>query len=720
MFAPLDLSNARIVLASLSNGPIASVISPEPSSGTEKQSCAFFDHVNSMLSSFATRVGFPGLFFALLLTSSFCQADNPIPELRKALRSAVMAEDRLQTLQDLSEAYLPVNRDSAFYFAEQAVIVSVDLADVSGMARSQHLLGKAYSALDQWQLADSCFRISTENYLAMGELFGQADNFYALGETFGRQNLQDSADHYFDLALSYFDDSGDRGLAIDIHLQYSQLLLDWERHDSAMAQVELAGDMARSQGDQKRKAHAHALTGDIYSSRDQDRKALREYRKAHLIYDDLNLTERVARMLKCLALIHRKMGKGAVALDYAQRGLEKAHEAGSRPEAMDLYKLLSDLMADKEDFEAAYDYGRLHDMMRDSLLGDAAASDLASIVDKYEKEKLQLENEKIAQEVKLNETTIALQEEQLSVERTRLFALLGGLGLFLIFGIFLAIANVQKKRANKRLAEALDNLKRTQNQLVRSEKLASLGQVTAGIAHEIRNPLNFVNNLSRLSMQMVDELGEELEEIEGEPFEGENAQIVQEYFSDLKQNSGKINHHGERASRIVKDMLAHAGNGEKEKSDVKLNQLVEEYLQLAFQSYKSRFPDQQVGLEFEGDPEVGTVQAIGADLGRALLNLFSNAFDALRGSSAESPVVRVRTALAGGAVVVTVYDNGTGIADADLPRIFDPFFTTKPPNEGTGLGLSLAHETIVKAHGGSLTVKSEVGNWTEFKIVLPG
>ncbi len=656
----------------------------------------------------------------LLLSFSTSKADHPIPKLRETLAKAVMAEDRLEILQDLSAAYLTVNRDSAFYFADQALIVSEDLDDVLGLARSQHLLGKAYSAMDKWSQADSCFRLSTENYLAMGELFGQADNFYALGETFARQNLQDSADHYFALALSYFDGSGDHGLAIDIHLQYGELLLDWKRPDSAMVQAGIAEGMARDHRDQTRKAHAHALTGDIFNAQNLDRKALREYRKAHLIYEDLEMTERVARMLKCLGLIHRKMGKGVVALDYAQRGLEKAHEAGSRPEAMDLYKLLSDLMADKEDFEKAYDYGRLHDMMRDSLLGDAAASDLASIVDKYEKEKLQLENEKIAQEVKLNATTIALQEEQLSVERTRMFALMGGLGLFLIFGIFLAIANVQKKRANKRLEEALENLKRTQNQLVRSEKLASLGQVTAGIAHEIRNPLNFVNNLSRLSMQMVDELGEELEEIKGEPFEGENASIVREYFNDLKANSGKINQHGERASRIVKDMLAHAGNGEKHKTEVNLNQLVEEYLQLAFQSYKSRFPEQQVAFEFEGDAQVGTVQAIAPDLGRALLNLFSNAFEALKGSRSAQPLVRVVTALAGGAVTITVHDNGSGIKAADLPRIFDPFFTTKPPNEGTGLGLSLAHETIVKAHGGSLTVKSEAGNWSEFTIVLPG
>ena len=435
------------------------------------------------------------------------QANNQIPKLRKQLKAAVMAEDRLDILHDLSEVYLEINRDSAFYFAEQALIISIDLDNVSGQARSEFLLGKVYSSKDQWELADSCFRVSIEHYLAMGELFGQADNFYAMGENYAGQDQRDSADHYFALALSYFDNSGDRDLSLDIHLSYGRLLLGWERLDSAMGQGDYVVRKARDYGDQLRQAHGHSLTGDVQKALDQDRRAMRDYRKALLIYEDLELPEQEARTLKYLALLHRKMNKNAVALDYAQQGLKKAHDADSRTEAMDLYKLLSELLEEKGEFEKALDYSRLHAMLRDSLLGNDAAGDLASILDKYEREKLRLENENNAKTIELNETTIALQKEELSLERTRLFALIGGLGLFVVFGIFLFIANVKRKRANIRLAKALEDLKRTQDQLVRSEKLASLGQVTAGIAHEIRNPLNFVNNLSRLSMQMVDEVG---------------------------------------------------------------------------------------------------------------------------------------------------------------------------------------------------------------------
>ena len=147
--------------------------------------------------------------------------------------------------------------------------------------------------------------------------------------------------------------------------------------------------------------------------------------------------------------------------------------------------------------------------------------------------------------------------------------------------------------------------------------------------------------------------------------------------------------------------------------------MVEEYLQLAFQSHKSKYPEQQAGVEFAGDPAVREVNAVAPELGRALLNLFSNGFYALRGSTAAEPRVRVTTELAGGAVRIRVHDNGTGIKEGDLSRIFDPFFTTKPPNEGTGLGLSLAHETVVKIHGGTLKVKSEFGKWTEFEVTLP-
>jgi|GEM_PF-3251717 len=657
-----------------------------------------------------------GLTFLLLFGFSLSQAS--ILSLRNDLAKAVMAEDRQATLQQLSKAYLAYNLDSALYFSDQALIVSEDLGDVLGQAHALHGMGKAHSNLGSYALADSCFRLSSEYYLAMGDLFGQADNFFGQGEAYGFQGEQDSADLYFSKALSYFEDGGDPELTLKIYLQYGRLLFNWKRNKEAEAQADKVIRLARIKNKDLLMADGFTLKGDARRVVDNHRGALVEYRRALGYYEKAGLTEKEARILKYMSMVHRNLGKAKVSRNYAHQALEKAHEADSRAEAMDIYQLLSDLMADKQDFQKAYDYARLHTLMRDSMLGNGSAGDLNDILEKFEKEKLQLENEKAAQEIKLQETKIALQDEELKAERIRLIAVLGGLGLLLIFGIVLAISNVQRKRANQRLAEALANLKRTQNQLVRSEKLASLGQVTAGIAHEIRNPLNFVNNLSQLSVDMVDELKEELSDLEGQSFTGEPAEIVQEYFADLQENSGKINHHGRRASRIVQDMLAHASSGEQQKAPVEFNLLVEEYLQLAYQSQVSK-RDFNCELVFEGDAQIDRISVVSSDLGRALLNLFNNAFEAFKESTQPEPLVRVSTHLQGKEVVVKVYDNGSGIDPAHLPRIFDPFFTTKPPAEGTGLGLSLAHEAVVQLHGGSLSVTSEAGQWTEFVMTLP-
>ena len=270
------------------------------------------------------------------------------------------------------------------------------------------------------------------------------------------------------------------------------------------------------------------------------------------------------------------------------------------------------------------------------------------------------------------------------------------------------------------LREALKELKITQDQLIQSEKMASLGELTAGIAHEIQNPLNFVTNFSDVSTELLTELEEEQQRPDRDP------ELEAELLSDLRQNLTKITHHGQRAASIVRGMLEHSRASTGERQPTNLNLLADEYLRLAYHGLRAKDKSFNATLQTDFAPTMPVIEAVSQDLGRVLLNLFTNAFYAVqkrRQLQPEGyvPTVSVSTRpLSGGGVEVRVRDNGTGIPEALRQKIFQPFFTTKPTGEGTGLGLSLSYDIITKGHNGTLTLETEEGKGTEFVITLPG
>jgi len=269
------------------------------------------------------------------------------------------------------------------------------------------------------------------------------------------------------------------------------------------------------------------------------------------------------------------------------------------------------------------------------------------------------------------------------------------------------------------LEHALVELKSTQNQLVQSEKMASLGELTAGIAHEIQNPLNFVNNFSEVSIELIDELAEE----QGKP--DRDLELEAELLTDLKQNLQKISHHGGRASSIVKGMLQHSRANTGQREAVDLNALCDEYLRLAYHGLRAKDKSFNALFTTNLDASTGVVSVIPQDISRVLLNLFTNAFYAVqqrqkKGQTPDyQPTVTVSSRCAGNEAVITVSDNGTGIPEDLKQKIFQPFFTTKPTGEGTGLGLSLAYDIVTKGHNGTLKVESKEGQGTTFTIKLP-
>jgi two-component system NtrC family sensor kinase len=271
------------------------------------------------------------------------------------------------------------------------------------------------------------------------------------------------------------------------------------------------------------------------------------------------------------------------------------------------------------------------------------------------------------------------------------------------------------------LTKSLNDLRNAQDRLVQTEKLASLGQLTAGIAHEIKNPLNFVNNFAALSTELTDELNDVLKQATiAEKIRVE----VDELTRLLKDNLQKVVQHGRRADSIVKNMLLHSREGSGDHRPADINALVDESLNLAYHGARAERPDFNVTLHRDFDANAGMIEVFPQEITRVFLNLVSNGFYAVTRRKREhgpgfDPVLRATTRDLGDAVEIRIRDNGTGIPPEVQDKMFNPFFTTKPAGEGTGLGLSMSHDIIVKQHGGTIDVDTEPGQFTEFRIVLP-
>jgi signal transduction histidine kinase len=354
----------------------------------------------------------------------------------------------------------------------------------------------------------------------------------------------------------------------------------------------------------------------------------------------------------------------------------------------------------KGEYAIAYDY-----LERGKTLNDTLSN---VFIDKI----MQFQNVDFDQKLRLQ----ALEKEsELAKSRTTMYAMLAGLGIFLIVGLLLYRNNRQKQIANKVLESTLTNLKSTQTQLVQSEKMASLGELTAGIAHEIQNPLNFVNNFSEVNKELLAEMKDEIDK--------GNLEEVKLIANDVTDNEEKTNHHGKRADAIVKGMLQHSRASTDKKEPTDINALCDEYLRLSYHGLRAKDKSFNAIMQTDFDRNIGMINIIPQDIGRVILNLLTNAFYAVNEKKnlnidGYEPTLLVSTKKVGDKVEIKVADNGNGIPQKVLDKIFQPFFTTKPTGQGTGLGLSLSYD-IIKAHGGELKVETTEGEGSEFIIQLP-
>ncbi len=358
-------------------------------------------------------------------------------------------------------------------------------------------------------------------------------------------------------------------------------------------------------------------------------------------------------------------------------------------------------------FDSAFKYQGLALLAKDSI-SNARINSLAEFQNLSLHEQLRLQNLE--------------KEKELYQSRVRTYALLAGIAVFMLIAFILLRNNRSRKKANLLLEEqkaalqhTLSELKSTQALLIQSEKMASLGELTAGIAHEIQNPLNFVNNFSDVNKELIAEADEAINK--GDLTE---ARLI---LKDLSENENKISHHGKRADSIVKGMLQHSqkGSGLKEPTDI--NSLADEYLRLSYHGLRAKDTSMNATMVTSLDENIGEINLVQQDISRVLLNLYNNAFYAVaerfkKEGEKYKPIVSLTTKKYADHITISVKDNGTGISEDIKKKIFQPFFTTKPTGQGTGLGLSLSYD-IIKAHGGELKVETREGEGSEFIIILP-
>jgi signal transduction histidine kinase len=453
----------------------------------------------------------------------------------------------------------------------------------------------------------------------------------------------------------------------------------------------------------------YLINGRIEAKRKNIQAAFINYQESVKFLQEENNLKDLAGAYISIGELHQDNGQSDSAVYYGNQARAIAQQKQYNKELLEAYLLLSKAN-EKINSQEALSYFKKAMVAKDSLFNQDKQRQILSY--------------KFNEELRQNEIKAAAQEAK---TRNSLYLLLSVLICSLLVAAFLIRNNKHKQKLNtllqhqkEELQSTLEHLQATQTQLIQSEKMASLGELTAGIAHEIQNPLNFVNNFSEVSTELVDELEQEAK--------AGNTEEVLAITADLKQNLSKIHHHGRRADSIVKGMLQHSrlSSGEKQLTDI--NALADEYLRLSYHGLRAKEKDFNAEFKLELDPAVGKVEVAPQEIGRVLLNLFNNAFYATqqKGKLAIAgedtpyqPQVIVSTKKLGSKIEIKVKDNGTGIPENIKSKIFQPFFTTKPTGEGTGLGLSLSYDIITKGHGGELKVESKEGEYTTIILHLP-
>jgi signal transduction histidine kinase len=640
-------------------------------------------------------------FLILLFTTPFAYAQQANRDSLLLLLSKTKQDTtRVNLLWYLSLSYKMSNPDSLFFFAKEGIKLAQSLDYLKGEIACKWVLADNSWFVGDYATAIKFYLENLEFAKSQKDTLQEVVLYSTLLNSYRDQGDYKEALHYSSLLMEmtkkYFPFALGMSNAMRGSIYYGM-----NKYDSAYFYLNKAINYPHNLGI----GWIFLMYGRTQAKLKNLNLALDYYRKSIEPLKAADNSKDLAGTYTSIGELYNETGNADSAIYYGKQGLNIAQQNNFNQEVLQSYLLLSRVY-EKLNPTHALSYYKLAMAKKDSLFNQEKASQILSY--------------KFNEELRQNE----LKTAQLQIKnRNRIYILLGLLAGFLLFAIFLVRNNKHKQKVNallekqkEEIESTLNELKETQAQLIQKEKMASLGELTAGIAHEIQNPLNFVNNFSEVSQELC-------EEIEGEAKTG-NTQEILSITADLKQNLEKIVHHGKRADSIVKNMLQHskASSGERQHTDI--NALADEYLRLAYHGLRAKDKDFNADFKLDADPHVGKVHVAPQDLGRVLLNLFNNAFYAVAEKKAHlngqyQPLVKVSTKSVGDKIEIRVRDNGTGIPESVREKVFQPFFTTKPTGEGTGLGLSLSYDIITKGHGGELKVESVEGEFTEMIIELP-
>jgi|GEM_PF-1035965 len=672
------------------------------------------------------------------------------------------------------------NYSQALKNYRSALKIREEINDKQGIAACYHNIGMIYNNQGDYPEAMKMAIAALKVHMETGDKYATAKSYASIAAIY--QNLDNYTESLKNslFALKAYEEVGDKNGIGETYTNIGNAYFGQGNYAEALRNYLAGLKIAEEIGVKVGIAYAHHNTGLVYSVQGNYPEAMRSYLAALKIREEIGEKHGLAGSYAAIGELYLKQGKTVEAKEWTTKGLKLGEEIGAKTLIGSSYALLASADTTLGNYKGAYENYTMYTRYKDSLFNEENTKKLTRLETQYEFDKredsLKVENEKrelmlqkemqltalrfeyekkqaaarsekekqqLQYEEELNRQRInheyeqkqqqleaehqknlaaekAKQESQKAAsERTRNL-LFGGIALLALVAGFLYWNNRQKQKAKSKVEKAYSELKATQQQLIQSEKMASLGALTAGIAHEIQNPLNFVNNFSEVSKELLDEMQEALEKGDMED--------ARDIVSDVIQNLEKINHHGNRAGDIVKSMLQHSrtSSGKKELTD--LNVLCDEYLRLAYHGLLAKDKSGttarlNITHKTDLDSSLSKVNIVQQEMGMVILNLINNAFYAVTEKKKQNedgyePVVTVSTKKQNAKVEIKVTDNGTGIPQKNRDKIFQPFFTTKPTGQGTGLGLSLSYD-IVKAHGGDLVVESTEGSGTSFRIILP-